>query len=49
LTPAIFSILTPTPDDLPPEEPDDDMLMAKASGMTGGVRYGPDGSRGSGC
>ncbi|STB73816.1 Phage-related minor tail protein [Citrobacter koseri] len=44
MTPDSFSILTPAPGDLPVEEPDDDMLMAKASGMSGGVRYGPDGS-----
>ena len=49
LTPDSFSILTPAPGDLPVEEPDDDMLMAKASGMSGGVRYGPDGSGGAGC
>jgi phage tail assembly protein T len=45
LTPGAFSVLSPTSDTLPDDAPDDDVLMAKAAGITGGVRYGPDGSR----
>ncbi|MDF3830233.1 phage tail assembly protein T [Pseudocitrobacter sp. 2023EL-00150] len=43
LTPASFSILSVPEEITPVEEPDDEMLMAKAAGITGGVRYGPDG------
>lgn len=44
LTPATFSLLN-AQESLPvDQEPDDEMLMAKAAGITGGIRYGPDGS-----
>ncbi|QLR43684.1 phage tail assembly protein T [Enterobacter sp. RHBSTW-00994] len=45
LTPASFSILSPESESPDDEESDDDALMAKASGISGGVRYGPDSGR----
>lgn len=45
LTPDSFSLLSPAPESLPDVDPDDALLMAKASGISGGVRYGPDVSR----
>lgn len=45
LTPASFSILSPVSEPVDVAEPDDDALMAKAEGISGGMRYGPDGSR----
>lgn len=45
LTPASFSILSPASESIEVAETDDDALMAKAEGISGGIRYGPDGSR----
>lgn len=45
LSPDSFSILSPEPESIDIDDPDDDTLMAKAEGISGGVRYGPDGSR----
>ena len=45
LSPDTFSILSPEPESIDIDDPDDDTLMAKAEGISGGVRYGPDGSR----
>lgn len=45
LTPDSFSILNTAPEPIDIDEPDDNKLMAKAAGISGGVRYGPDGSR----
>ncbi|EBH6782471.1 TPA_asm: phage tail assembly protein T [Salmonella enterica subsp. enterica serovar Java] len=45
LTPDSFSILATKQEPVDNSEPDDDMLMAKAAGISGGVRYVPDGSR----
>lgn len=45
LTPASFSIFSPAFESVEDADQDDDVLMAKASGMTGGVRYGPDSGR----
>ncbi len=45
LTPDSFSILSSAPEAIDIDDPDDDTLMAKAAGISGGVRYGPDGSR----
>lgn len=42
LTPDSFSLLASAVDSLTVDEPDDEMLMAKAAGISGGVRYGPD-------
>jgi phage tail assembly protein T len=39
-TPEDFSLLTPQ--EVEPEEMDDDTLMLAASGLFGGVRYGGD-------
>nr|WP_044611931.1 phage tail assembly protein T [[Enterobacter] lignolyticus] len=44
LTPATFSLLSRDTDTSDDEAPDDTMLMAKAAGLSGGMRYGPDGS-----
>ncbi len=42
--PADFSLLAPRRDDEQTEMPDeDDMLMRKAAGISGGVRFGADG------
>lgn len=43
-TPASFSLLSPSSEDIADDEPGDDVLMAKAEGISGGVRYGPDDS-----
>lgn len=43
-TPASFSLLSSSAEDITDDEPGDDVLMAKAEGISGGVRYGPDGS-----
>ena len=43
-TPASFSLLSPSAEDIADDEPGDAVLMAKAEGISGGVRYGPDGS-----
>lgn len=47
-TPASFSLLSPSAEDItddePDDEPGDDVLMAKAEGISGGIRYGPDSS-----
>ena len=45
LTPDSFSILSSAPEAIDIDDPDDDTLMAKAAGISGGVRYGSDGSR----
>lgn len=45
LTPDSFSILSPVSGPVDIDEPGDETLMAKAAGISGGVRYGPDGSR----
>ncbi|NAK90576.1 phage tail assembly protein T, partial [Escherichia coli] len=42
--PSDFSLLAPRRDDEQTEMPDeDDMLMRKAAGLSGGVRFGADG------
>lgn len=41
LTPAHFSLLSPSGVVVSDDEPDDDSLMAVAEGITGGIRYGP--------
>lgn len=43
-TPASFSLLSPSVEDITDDEPGDAALMTKAEGISGGVRYGPDGS-----
>ncbi|EKC7323108.1 phage tail assembly protein T [Salmonella enterica subsp. enterica] len=43
-TPASFSLLSPSAEDIANDEHGDAVLMAKAEGISGGVRYGPDGS-----
>ena len=45
LTPSQFSLLSASASEMNESEPDDDMLMAAAEGLSGGVRYGPDASR----
>jgi phage tail assembly protein T len=41
LTPAHFSLLSPSGERIEDEEPNDEALMTAAEGITGGVRYGP--------
>lgn len=41
LTPAHFSLLSPSGGVISDDEPDDDTLMTAAEGITGGIRYGP--------
>ncbi|ENK7103223.1 phage tail assembly protein T [Enterobacter kobei] len=41
LTPAHFSLLSPSDSVISDDEPDDDTLMTAAEGITGGIRYGP--------
>ena len=38
------SLLSPSAEDIADDEPSDAVLMAKAEGISGGVRYSPDGS-----
>nr|WP_251280117.1 phage tail assembly protein T [Enterobacter hormaechei] len=38
-------MLSPALEAIDIDDPDDDTLMAKAEGISGGVRYGPDVSR----
>ncbi|HCR0899795.1 TPA: hypothetical protein OMT56_004457 [Enterobacter roggenkampii] len=41
LTPAHFSLLSPSNFVISDDEPDDNTLMTAAEGITGGIRYGP--------
>ncbi|WP_260619615.1 phage tail assembly protein T [Klebsiella aerogenes] len=41
LTPAHFSLLSPSASDMSDESQNDEAMMLAAEGMTGGVRYGP--------
>ncbi|WP_058911142.1 phage tail assembly protein T [Entomohabitans teleogrylli] len=41
LSPGTFSLFNPTETVTEQEDPDDDMLMAKAEGISGGIRYDP--------
>ncbi|MGU9869902.1 phage tail assembly protein T [Kluyvera ascorbata] len=41
LTPASFSLLSPSGTAISDDEPDDETLMTVAEGITGGIRYGP--------
>ena len=43
-TPVFFFLLSPSAEHITYDEPGDDVLMAKAEGISGGVRYGTDGS-----
>ncbi len=45
LSPDSFSIFSPVSESVAVDEPNDDTLMEKAAGISGGVRYGPDDSR----
>lgn len=40
LTPAHFSLLSPSGHSID-DEPDDETMMSAAEGITGGIRYGP--------
>ncbi|MBJ8742677.1 phage tail assembly protein T [Citrobacter sp. FDAARGOS_156] len=40
LTPAHFSLLSPSGHSID-DEPDDEAMMSAAEGITGGIRYGP--------
>ncbi|MCK7021159.1 phage tail assembly protein T [Enterobacter kobei] len=41
LTPALFSLLSPSGVVISDDEPNDETLMTAAEGITGGIRYGP--------